>query len=257
VNPDLLNQIPGANDVVGWFGDFPVFHDADILEFRLGGEGRGLLKLKAFEMTDQVDEKGYFVCKKHCLVTFRLEEVTSVELSDFMPGQVIIFALRIDKDDAEEFILQIESARGFGGALRMKGLSVTLEPFAEPEPPEVEIERLDGGYLRLSLRPDKARALFNCFNEVCHGLKIDEFEKWIGATKGDTQSLMSRLRTAFFGEGVSDVAYTITLSELEMRIVRNTIYEVCNRIRLWEFGTRLGIQLDDGLRMLRTIEAGI
>ena len=51
----------------------------------------------------------------------------------------------------------------------------------------------------------------------------------------------------------SDGRYRIDLSEGNLRVFRNCLYEVCNRIRLFEFQTRMGIELEQALAMLRVM----
>ena len=97
------------------------------MSFQLDGEGNGILKAKAFRMTDKIDEKGYFVLEKHCFVTLHFEEVTEVNLRGFMPGQAILYAPDIEKA-GQEFIVSVNSSYGFDGVLKMKGLRIELEP---------------------------------------------------------------------------------------------------------------------------------
>lgn len=64
--------------VTDWFGYWPSLHDAEVLsaDFQraIGGSGPGLsVKVHAFEMTSEVNEKGYFKLIKHCIIELRFD----------------------------------------------------------------------------------------------------------------------------------------------------------------------------------------
>jgi len=80
--------------VTNWFGYWPSLHDAEVLrvDFRraIDESGPGLyLKVHAFEMTPEVNEKGYFKCIKHCIIELRFEKVHDVSLRNFGHQNVI------------------------------------------------------------------------------------------------------------------------------------------------------------------------
>jgi len=80
--------------VTNWFGYWPSLHDAEVLSVDFNRDieqsGPGLyLKVHAFEMTREVNEKGYFKCIKHCIIQFRFETVDDVSLRHFGHQNVI------------------------------------------------------------------------------------------------------------------------------------------------------------------------
>jgi len=122
-----VEQIEGASELAAWFGSFPRLHDANVVEFELSGEGNGHLTAKAFRMTDKIDDKGFFVLEKHCLVTLHFNEITTVELQDFQPGQAILSDVDITKATSA-FRIEIGSSYGFSGTIVARKLSVSFEP---------------------------------------------------------------------------------------------------------------------------------
>ncbi len=70
---DEIPDIPGADDVVKWFGYWPTFQDAEILSIKLNRSGESQVVLHAFERTSEVDSRGDYVLAKHAMVTFVLE----------------------------------------------------------------------------------------------------------------------------------------------------------------------------------------
>ena len=72
--------IEGAQNVVNWFGYWPTFHDAEVVSIMLNRAGSSELKVHAFETTSDVDPAGYFVSRKHAILTFGFEGYVSDEV---------------------------------------------------------------------------------------------------------------------------------------------------------------------------------
>jgi Immunity protein 50 len=122
-------HIEGAAALLEWYGGMPSFHDSNVLDFSIDGNGSGRMSVQAFSTTDRIDEKGFFILDKHVIVTFLMDGITSVELSGFMQG-AILFALDISKDQ-DGFEMSIESSYGFGGSLKMQKLRMEFRPGKE------------------------------------------------------------------------------------------------------------------------------
>lgn len=71
--------------VVGFFGFWPSFHDANVLAYESGADSISLT-LHTWLMTDQVDAKGYFILRNHALVSFRFDGLSDVKMDDFRSG---------------------------------------------------------------------------------------------------------------------------------------------------------------------------
>jgi hypothetical protein len=129
----VLDQIPGAKALVDWFGRFPSFHDANVIEFQIREDGTGLLKMKAWKMADSVDACGYFVLEKHFTGKFIFHGISSVELSGFESG-AIISSVAIDRVSESirkagpEFRIRIESSYGFAGSICSRDLRIEFQP---------------------------------------------------------------------------------------------------------------------------------
>ncbi len=121
------NEIPGAAEIVSWFGSIPEFHDAYLADIAVRIDGTGLLTIRAFRTTDKIDAKGYFVLDCHCTVTITLESIEAIDLKDFAPGEAILFSLKINKD-TDGFNVLIESSYGVNGTIRAHGIRFEVQP---------------------------------------------------------------------------------------------------------------------------------
>jgi Immunity protein 50 len=82
-------NVPGASELLSWFGYWPSFHDAEVLSIHLNRSGESTVAIHTRHRTDQVDDHGYFVTTKHVLVTFVHEGIHTVQLTDFNHQNVI------------------------------------------------------------------------------------------------------------------------------------------------------------------------
>jgi Immunity protein 50 len=122
----VLDLIPGGRALIDWFGRVPRFHDAELSEIALFSKAPSTLRIRTWQMTDKVDERGYYVLDEHVVVTVTLETVTDVSLCDFhLPG--IISDLDITQAD-DGFELRWSGSYGVAGTIRCKRASFHLQP---------------------------------------------------------------------------------------------------------------------------------
>ncbi len=99
------------------FSYWPSFHDANVMSY--AGPTAECdtvdLVLHTFEMTSEVDAKGYYVLHKHVLVTFRFTGVHDASLQLFDSGN-ILFGLDITREgDAGSFHVELDSVMDMSG----------------------------------------------------------------------------------------------------------------------------------------------
>jgi hypothetical protein len=58
--PAEVTEIQGAGELHDWFGYWPSFHDAEVIGLHLNRKGSSSLRIHTWEMTKDVDEKGYY-----------------------------------------------------------------------------------------------------------------------------------------------------------------------------------------------------
>jgi len=101
------------------FGYWPSFHDANVMAYTAPTADRQTLDLTlhTWEMTSEVDAKGYYVLRKHALVAFRFAGVHAASLERFDSGN-ILFGLNITRaSDADSFHVELNSVMDMSGDL--------------------------------------------------------------------------------------------------------------------------------------------
>ena len=123
---EAWNDIAGAELLRKWFGAIPSFQDAGVESLTLTSGHGGSIRIRAFRMTDQIDERGYYVLDKHAFVTFHLSGVSDVELEDFDVGSVLdqLQVVRV----GERFEIVFRSHVGLSGRLQAERIGVEVDP---------------------------------------------------------------------------------------------------------------------------------
>lgn len=79
-------DIGNVKEVTEVFGQWPSFHDAEILRIVLQREGRSAsleCVIHVFQYTSEIDDKGRFVTHNDALVTLRFSGIDLKSMSDF------------------------------------------------------------------------------------------------------------------------------------------------------------------------------
>jgi hypothetical protein len=133
-------SIPGGPELLAWFGRVPSFHDAEIVRLDLNRRAASTLSIHAWNTTDRVDERGYFVLDRHAVVTFALEDVLDLQLGGFSHQNVIGYLhLRRapDRPDRRPYMwdpapddweVELEPCYGMDGHIRCRRISISFIP---------------------------------------------------------------------------------------------------------------------------------
>ena len=133
------NLIENSEAVIDAFGYWPEFHDGEIHQFILDNTDYNPsidFILHGWEMTSEVDEKGYFKHQKNHLVHFHFEGIYDVNLEDFN-HQNVIMALNIQELPKNEqglsaLLVEIDPSFGLGAEFKAhKARVVSVTPCTE------------------------------------------------------------------------------------------------------------------------------
>lgn len=129
--PSALPDIPGGADLIEWFGFVPNFHDGSVLFAEFVDGGKGEIRIHAWRMTDQTDERGYFILDRHAVVTFSFDDVRDIKLRDINEfGGIFDLSLTAIDDG---FRIQWENTcghdgPGIEGSVAARRVSVSFVP---------------------------------------------------------------------------------------------------------------------------------
>ncbi|MCK0169947.1 hypothetical protein MWU53_02630 [Aliiroseovarius sp. S1123] len=124
----LLSRLPGGSSVIEWFGQEPKFHDAEISDIQLAQGEPSRIILHAWNTTNAVDSKGYFLTDKHAFVEIEFQSIDLIELSNFDIGHTsIVFSLEFT-GSLETTEVSWTSSVGAEGRIVGKGVSMSISP---------------------------------------------------------------------------------------------------------------------------------
>ena len=121
-----LKAIPGAKELLEWFGHWTSFHDAEVLSMEFNRTGSSKIRVHTFQITDQVDSRGYSILEKHCIVTFWLDEIVALELAHFN-HQNAILGLDLSNEDGH-FVITFDPAHGVEGTIKAQQVAIEVTP---------------------------------------------------------------------------------------------------------------------------------
>jgi Immunity protein 50 len=117
----------GAETLVTWFGEWPSFHDAEIMSVHLDREAMSSLRIRVWKRGDQTDDQGYFVRLKETVVVFEFREIKYLRLEgEDADCQNVISGLSIEKT-TDGYRLDLHPCYGLSGQIVAKQLHIRLE----------------------------------------------------------------------------------------------------------------------------------
>lgn len=129
--PVELAAINGAEELRNWLGYWPSFHDAEIISLHLNRADASTLVVYTWEMTNEIDAKGYYVEAKHVVVEFVMNAVFDLSLSGFN-HQNVISSLSVDRLESG-YRLTLGYCFGIAGTIDAEEISIRSTP-GKPEP---------------------------------------------------------------------------------------------------------------------------
>lgn len=122
----IRQNIAGGEQLYEWFGYWPSFHDAEVIEVHFSRSGASWLKIHTWHTTNDVDSSNFFITNKDIVVTFKLKDVLELELDEFN-HQNVIFGLEL-KPVEQGIELELEPCFGASGRLVAKQVEIEIAP---------------------------------------------------------------------------------------------------------------------------------
>jgi hypothetical protein len=130
-------EIPGAQEVIAWFGYWPTLHDAEVLSISLHRRSGCRVAIHAFEVTREIDQSGHYAVAKHAVVTFCMEGfprdeggISNTRIEFFNDQNVLSSASVNTRPEGYELVL--EGCHGVDGSIVCERMSVSLEAGVPP-----------------------------------------------------------------------------------------------------------------------------
>src|SRR2546430_2010308 len=118
-----MRTIRGEEKLKAIFGAWPSFHDAEVwsLAYERVPDGFSVAAvIHAFQMTSEVDARGYYVLKNHAKVRIRFDRCSDVALDGFN-HQNVLFGLDITEPEQATpdsfFHVRFDTSYGLAGSL--------------------------------------------------------------------------------------------------------------------------------------------
>ena len=122
---EIIEKIEGADRFVDWFGEWPSFHDAEVLDFAFSRSLASVLRVHVFRMSSEVTASGHYRTFNHAVVSFQISEVLDGSLDGFN-HQNVIGGLSVEEEDTS-YRLVLWACYGLAGSLFCKDLSISFQ----------------------------------------------------------------------------------------------------------------------------------
>ncbi len=132
-----IKGIKNAEFIEKIFGGWPSFHDAEIHTILLSRDCAGGpsmdVTIHHWEMTSEVDSKGYFVLRHHTLSTLRFSGITDLQLADFN-HQNVLFDFEISESGSDAgFSVSMPTSNGCQASFKCREICVlSAAPYTKP-----------------------------------------------------------------------------------------------------------------------------
>lgn len=113
----VVPDIPGVEEVLRYFGEWPSFHDAEVVCFELHRSRPSVMRVHTFLSPNE----------KHAVVSFIMGEVVGMNMNGFN-HQNVIFDLHIEKRPSGEYEITLDPCYGLAGHIATKGLRFEVVP---------------------------------------------------------------------------------------------------------------------------------
>jgi hypothetical protein len=138
----LVERIHGSEKLIQIFGEWPSFHDSEVLSLTLERYGPTVrASIYLFATTGQIDGKGYYVLKNETVATIRFEGVVEFSANGFN-HQNVLFDLHIQdvtQDQLENINFDVTFEDSYGLEATFLCRTITIESVEALESsPEVD-----------------------------------------------------------------------------------------------------------------------
>jgi hypothetical protein len=110
----------------------------------------------------------------------------------------------------------------------------------------MKIQEFDDDEASLQISRRELAAICNAISEVCHGLRVVDFEAKMGGKRSEVEHTLDEISNAYddmkeqgLTEGIA------SFSDRELRMIIGALKEVCQEIEDWEIPILMGAEVDE------------
>jgi hypothetical protein len=141
---NIAEKIEHSKLLTDVFGRWPSFHDAEVVSIELFRQSKGVsepnlrAKVHVFEMTQEIDDGGFYVLKNHVLVTFLFGGIDESQIAGFNQQNVLwdLAITDISSRQLERLRFEVHFSSSFGVEAEFKCSSIEIEAVAPIGPRE-------------------------------------------------------------------------------------------------------------------------
>jgi hypothetical protein len=137
---EFADEVMGAAELIAWFGHWPDFHDAEVLECTLRRTEKSTIRIHTFETTNKAGKNGLFITTKHVIVSFLLEGVTDLHLEGFN-SQNVISGLLLEHS-TEGYQITLCGSYGIQGTITANRVYLDLQPGLPTDSQYLELDTI-------------------------------------------------------------------------------------------------------------------
>lgn len=123
--PTYISNYKAVTDL---YDHWPSFHDANVTTYEISNNTISFT-LHTWQMTKEIDEKGYFGSKNHALITFNFKDIFDVKMDSFAAKNILFEMSLTPKSDLSSFCVELDSVMDMSGSFSAHfGELVSVKP---------------------------------------------------------------------------------------------------------------------------------
>ena len=123
----MVPAIPGADAVIAWFGQWPSFHDAEVLSIHINRDGLSLIRIHTWNVSTRLDRAGQFMREREAIVVFEFAGIRSLRLqAEETDRQNLVHGNGIERTE-QGYRFGFAPSWGLAGELTVEQIAVHVE----------------------------------------------------------------------------------------------------------------------------------
>jgi hypothetical protein len=124
----VVPEILGADAVVAWFGQWPSFHDAEILSIVINRGGLSMIRIHTWNVSTRLGRTGQSIREREAILVFEFAGIKSLRLQgEDADRQNLVHGDGIERTE-QGYRFGFAPSGGLAGELTVEQIAVHVEP---------------------------------------------------------------------------------------------------------------------------------